>query len=64
MASKSLLFGIKLLATLHLCFVVPGAAVFDAATDICAGVDVVTKVMREGLIDLLITVATLTSLVA
>ena len=60
--SKSLMFGIELLATLHLCFVACGPAVFDVAVDICAGVDVVTKVARDGLIDLLVAVAALTYL--
>jgi len=49
---------------LHLCFIACGPAIFDVATDIYAGVDVVMKVIGEGLIDLLITVATPTSLVA
>ena len=62
MGSKSLMFGIELPATLHLCVVVCGPTVFDAATDIYAGVDVVTKVAREGLIDLLVAVAAPTSL--
>jgi hypothetical protein len=37
---------------LHLCFVACGPAVLDAAMNIYAGVDVVMKVMREGLLDL------------
>ena len=57
MGSKSLMFGIELLATLHLCFVACGPTIFDAASDICADVDVVMKVTREGLIDLLVAVA-------
>ena len=61
--SKSPMFGVELLVTLHLCFIACGPAIFDGATDICTGVDVVTKVAREGLIDLLIIVSTLTSLV-
>ena len=60
MGSKSLMFGVKLPATFHLCFIACGPAVFDATTDICVDVDVVAKVMREGLIDLLVVVATLT----
>jgi len=56
------MFGIELPMTLHLYFIVCGPAVFDAATDIYAVIDVVTKVMREGLIDLLVAVAALTSL--
>ena len=62
MGSKSLMFGIKLLATLHLCFVAFGPAIFYAAADIHVGIDVVTKVVREGLIDLLVAVAAPTSL--
>ena len=62
MGSKSLVFLVKLLAALHLCFVACVPALFDAATDTYAGVDVVTKVTREGLIDLLVAVAALTSL--
>ena len=58
------MFGIELLATLHLCFIACGPAVLDAAADIYAGVDVVAKVAGEGLIDLLITDATPSSLVA
>ena len=64
MGSKSLMFGIELPATLHLCFIACRPAIFDAAVDIYAGIDVVAKVAGEGLIDLLITVATPTSLVA
>ena len=56
--NKSLMFGVELSATLHLCFVACGPVVFDAATDIGDGVDVVTKVAREVLINLLVTVAT------
>ena len=59
--SKSLMFDVKLPATLHLCFIACGPAVFDAAMDIYAGVDVVMKVTR-GLIDLLVAVAAQTSL--
>ena len=61
MGSKSLMLGVELPVTLHLCFVACGPAVFYAAADICTGVDVVTKVAR-GLIDLLVAVAALTSL--
>ena len=61
MGSKSLMFGIELSATLHLCFIACRPAVLDAAMDIYPGVDVVTKVTREGLIDLLVAVAALTS---
>ena len=56
------MFGIELLATLHLCFIACRPAVFDAAADICAGIDVVTMVTREGLIDLLVLVVAPTSL--
>ena len=62
--SKSLMFDVQLPATLHLCFVACGPAVFYAAVDIHAGIDVVAKVVREGLIDLLVAIATLTSLEA
>ena len=60
--SKSLMFGIELLATFHLRFVACRPIVFNAAVDICAGIDVVVKVVREGLINLLVAVATATSL--
>ena len=63
MGSKSLMFGIELPAMFHLCFIACGPAIFDATVDIYASVDVVMMVMGEGLIDLLITVATSTSLV-
>ena len=62
MGSKSLMFDIELPATLHLCFVACRPTIFYAAVDICTGIDVVTKVMREGLIDLLVVVVALTSL--
>ena len=62
MGSKSLMFGVELPATLHLYFVACGPAIFDVAVDIYTGIDVVTKVTREGLIDLLVAVAALTSL--
>ena len=62
MGRKSLMFGNELPATLHLCFVACGPAVFDAVVDIYTGVDVFTKVTREGLIDLLVVVAAPTSL--
>ena len=58
------MFGVELPAMFHLCFIACGPAVFDETADIYAGVDVVAKVTREGLIDLLIMVATPTSLVA
>ena len=57
------MFGVELPATVHLCFIACGPAVFDAAADMYASIDVVAKVVREGLIDLLIIVATPTSLV-
>ena len=56
------MFGVELPATLHLYFVACRPIVFDVATDIYVGIDVVTKVTREGLIDLLVVVAALTSL--
>jgi len=56
------MFGVEVPATLHLCFVAFGPTVFDAATNIYAGVDVVPKITREGLIDLLVAVAASTSL--
>ena len=62
MGSKSLMFGVELPAMLHLFFVACGPAIFYVATDIYASVDVVMKVVREGLINLLVAVATLTSL--
>ena len=62
MVSKSLMFGAKLPAMLHLCVVACGPTIFDAATDICVGVDVVMKVAREGLIELLVAIAAPTSL--
>ena len=62
MGSKSFMFGIELSMTFHLCFIACRPTIFDAAADIYAGVDVITKVMREGLIDLLVAVASPTSL--
>ena len=62
MDSKSLMFDVKLSVMLHLCFVACGPAAFDAAMDIYASSDVATKVVREGLIDLLVAVAAPTSL--
>ena len=56
------MFGVKLPATLHLRVVACGPTIFDADADICAGVDVVTKVTREGLIDLLVVIVAPTSL--
>ena len=64
MGNKSLMFAIELPVMFRLYFIACGPAVFDVATNIYAGVDVVAKVVGEGLIDLLITVATPTSLVA
>ena len=61
-SSESFVFSIKLPAMLHLYFIACRPIVFDAAMDIYAGIDVVTKVMREGLIDLLVVVVALTSL--
>ena len=58
------MFGVEVQAKFHLCFIACRPTIFDAAVDIYASVDVVAKVAGEGLIDLLITVATLTSLVA
>ena len=58
------MFGFELLVTLHLYFIACRPTVFDASVGIYAGIDVVAKVAGEGMIDLLITVATLTSLVA
>ena len=55
--SKSLMFGVELLTTLHLCFVVCGPIVSDVAVDIYVGIDVFMKVAREGLINLLVVVA-------
>ena len=56
--------GVELPVTFHLCFIACGSTIFDAAANIYAGIDVVTKVTGEGLIDLLIMVATASSLVA
>ena len=64
MGSKSLMFSVELPTMLHLCFMACGPAVVDVAMDICACIDVVTKVTREGLIDLLVAVVILTSLEA
>ena len=58
------MFGVELPATFHLCFIACGPVVFDVSADTYAGIDVVVKVMGKGLIDLLITVATPTSLLA
>ena len=62
MGSKSLMFSVEMPVTVHLYFVSCVPAIFDAATDICASIDVVTKVTRDGLIDLLVAVAALTYL--
>ena len=56
------MFGIILLLAFHLHVVARGPTILDASMDICADVDVVTKVAGEGLIDLLVALATLTSL--
>ena len=56
------MFDVKLPVMLHLCLVACRLTIFDAIADICAGIDVAAKVMREGLIDLLVAVAALTSL--
>ena len=61
MGSKSLMFGIELLATFHLCFIVCGSTVFEAATDIYASIVAAMKVVGEGLIDILVVVPALTS---
>ena len=62
MGSECLMFDVELPVTLHLCFIACGPAVFYAAVDIHAGIDVVAKVVREGLIDLLVVVSAPTSL--
>ena len=64
MGSKSLMFGVELPTTLHLCFIACRPAIFYATAGIYADVDVVKKVTGVGLIDFLITVATPSSLVA
>ena len=61
-SSESFVFSIKSPAALHLCFVACGPTVFDATTGIRTGVKVIAKVARGGLIDLLVVVATVTSL--
>ena len=61
-SSESFIFSVKSLAVLHLCFVACRPTIFYAAVDICVGIDVVTKVTRDGLIDLLVAVAALTYL--
>ena len=60
--SKSLMFGVELPASFHLCFVACGPTIFNVATDIYADIDVVSKVVGGGLIDLLVVVAASTSL--
>ena len=55
------MFGVELSATFHLYFIACGPAIFYVATDICVGVDMVTKVVR-GLIDLLVAVVAPTSM--
>ena len=62
MGNKSLMLSVELSATFHLCFVACGPAIFYAAANIYAGIDVVAKVAREGLIDLLVAIVALTSL--
>ena len=56
------MFGVELPAMLHLCFIACRPAIFDAATSIYTGVKVIVKVARGRLIDLLVAVATPTSL--
>ena len=56
------MFGVKLPVTLHLCYIACGPAVFDAAMGIRTGIKVIAKVVRSGLIDLLVAVAAPTSL--
>ena len=56
------MFGIELSMMLHLYIVACNPTIFYATADIYGDVDVVTKVAREGLIDLLVAVAALTSL--
>ena len=56
------MFSIESPATLHHYFVVCGPAVFDAAMGIRTGIKVIAKVMRSGLIDLLVAVDASTSL--
>ena len=51
------MFGVEMPTTLHLCFIACRPVVFDAT-----GIDVVTKGMKEGLIDLLVAAAAPTSL--
>ena len=50
--SKSLMVGVELPVTFHLCFIACGPVVFDVSADTYAGIDVVVKVMGKGLIDL------------
>ena len=61
-SSESFMFSVESSATLHLCFVACGPAIFDVAMGIHTGVKEITKVARSGLIDLLVAVVALTSL--
>ena len=61
-SSESFMFNIESSATLHLFFVACGPTIFDATTGIHTGIKVIAKVARSELIDLLVAVATLTSL--
>ena len=61
MGSECLMFDVELPVTLHLCFIACRPVVSDVATNICVGIDVFMKVMREGLIKLLVVVSALTS---
>ena len=61
-SSESFVFSVESPATLHLYYVVCGPAVFDAAMGIRTGIKVIAKVVRSGLIDLLVAVAAPTSL--
>ena len=61
-SSESFMFSVESPAMLHLCVVPCGPTIFDVAMDICANVDVIMKVMREGLINLLVVVVALTTL--
>ena len=59
---ESFVFSVESPAMLHICFIACGPAVLDVATGICTGVKVIVKVVRGGLIDLLVAVAAQTSL--
>jgi hypothetical protein len=52
--AESPVLGVILLPVLDLCVVTPGSTILDAVTDVDVGVDVLTDVIWQRLIDLLV----------